>query len=53
MKQEKKGLKFKIFEKEHVRQQMEKHKAYIENGFILSSQGENKNGVIKRKYIKN
>jgi len=45
-------MKLKLFSNEHIDQQKEKHDAYIKTGFKLTSQRENKKGIVIRKYTK-
>lgn len=45
-------MTLKIYPNEHIDQQKEKHNAYIKTGFKLTSQRENKKGIIKRVYKK-
>ncbi len=47
-----KEIKFKLFPKEDSDEQKEKHETYIEAGFKLTKQIQQKNGIIKREYAK-
>lgn len=42
----------KLYPNEPYDQQKEKHDAYIKAGFKLTSQRQDKNGIIKRQYKK-
>ena len=45
-------MTLKLYPNEYYDQQKEKHNAYIKAGFKLTSQRENKDGTIIRKYEK-
>ena len=45
-------MKFKLFPNEHYDQQREKHNAYMEAGFELFNQEQEKDGMVIREYKK-